>query len=284
MKKKETTKYDNAYIEKLLKDTDNIIREIENKILADKTPKEQQKLRKEWEAEKTKTKKNAQKNAEESQKIIDDITCHFQKLISDNEIGNYFENQNKKLDEEWNELCNNFIKSLDIPPEVFELINNSQLPYQLLASFDSFDKDELNKYDLANNNSNTNDFIAADITIYNLKDTEIPSLIFMKDPNDNLKNKLIGLRLLDSKYNVFGIKVGNTEIINMNERNLTDIQKCLNDNGYEQLETTYTCLYKNGSVRLAFEFDNQITKKSDNSDIEEVSMTIKSINIMIEQI
>ena len=125
----------------------------------------------------------------------------------------------------------------ELPIEIKKIIENSVLPYELLSDYSSFDKEKLSKYKLVENHMSFD---------YYSQDDKDMILSFMGFPNDESTPKLCTIKVVDNQYNVLGLRVGEQQ------ENLGEI---LSKHGYESLETTYTCCYKNGKVSITFEFN-----------------------------
>ncbi len=101
-------KYSNEVIERMNKK----IKELEERILKDKTPEEQEKIKKELEQNKIKTEQKLKKEFEKIENDRKELEKRQSKLIPIEEIKDGLNGMIKDLDDKWNETLQSAIEDL----------------------------------------------------------------------------------------------------------------------------------------------------------------------------
>ena len=108
----EKNKYDLEHSNEVMERMNREIKETEERILKDKTPEEQEEIKKQWEQNKIKTEQKLKKQFEKIEKDMKELEKKQSELIPVEEIKDGLNVMIKDLDDKWDETLQSAIEDL----------------------------------------------------------------------------------------------------------------------------------------------------------------------------
>ncbi len=105
-------KFDLEHSNEVIERMNREIKEVEERILKDKTPEEQEEIKKQWEQNKIKTEQKLKKEFEKFEKEREELKKRESELIPVEDIKDGLNGMIKDLDDKWNETLQSSIEDL----------------------------------------------------------------------------------------------------------------------------------------------------------------------------